>query len=171
MKPSANAVAVLFVLILGVSGYILFSTAYGRAWFWFFFALYPSSTLESSIGLAVFGIFMAAVYFSLILYASIKNKAVYAWVAIALLVLSGAAGYARLSISRSKSSRGKAHSSVMETKIWAERARPANRWPSSLSSDGYRGSALRHRACWQKSRPSAFAPVSCDPPAPPASDT
>jgi len=23
---------------------------------------------------------------------------------------------------------------------------------------------LRHRACWQKSRPSAFAPISCDPP-------
>jgi len=53
----------------------------------------------------------------------------------------------------------------------AERARPANRWPWGLSSNGYRDEALRHRACWQKSRPSAFAPVSFDPPAPPASDT
>ena len=52
-----------------------------------------------------------------------------------------------------------------------EQARPANRWPSSLSSDAYRNQVLRHRACWQKCRPSAFAPSPCDPPAPPASDT
>ena len=52
-----------------------------------------------------------------------------------------------------------------------EQTRAANRWPSPLSSGGYRGSALRHRACEEQSRPSAFAPDVCDPPAPPASDT
>jgi len=129
MKLSANAVAVLFILILVASGFMLMSTPYGRAWFWLFLALYPSSNIDSSVGLAVFGLFMAAVYFSLIMYASIRNKAVYAWVAIALLGLSGTAGYVRLSISRSKSFRGKAHSSHIEGKIWAEQTRAVNRWP------------------------------------------
>jgi hypothetical protein len=71
---------------------------------------------------------MAAVYSSLIVYASIRNKAVYAWIAIALLVISGTAGYVRLSISRAKSLRGKTHSSVINAKIWAE--------PDSRPNDG-----------------------------------
>jgi hypothetical protein len=53
----------------------------------------------------------------------------------------------------------------------SEQARPANRWPVwSFDEHGFDAPPLRHRACWQKSRPSAFAPHPCDPLAPPASD-
>jgi|GEM_PF-4002532 len=52
-----------------------------------------------------------------------------------------------------------------------KQARPASRWPVSVPSDAHFGYALRHRGCWQKSIPSAFAPNPCDPPAPPASNT
>jgi len=53
-----------------------------------------------------------------------------------------------------------------------EQARPVNRWPVG-SFEEHRSDIqpLRHRACEEKSRPSAFAPDSCDPPAVPASDT
>ena len=51
-----------------------------------------------------------------------------------------------------------------------EPSRPANRWPVALSSDAHCSYALRHRGCWQRSIPSAFAPNPSDPPAPPASD-
>jgi len=53
-----------------------------------------------------------------------------------------------------------------------EQTRAVNRWPVGCF-DERRSDVppLRHRACWQQSRPSAFARVFCDPPAPPASDT
>jgi len=60
---------------------------------------------------------------------------------------------------------------VSHTNNMAEQGRAVNRWPSPLSSGGYRGSAFRHRGCWQKSIPSAFIPGLCDSPFPPASDT
>ena len=53
-----------------------------------------------------------------------------------------------------------------------EQARAVNRWPvGSFDEHLFDDLPLRHRACWQKSRPSAFAPDACDPLAPPASDT
>lgn len=53
-----------------------------------------------------------------------------------------------------------------------EPTRSANRWPvRSFDEYGPDVPPLRHRACWQKGRPSAFAPDAFDPPAPPASDT
>ena len=54
----------------------------------------------------------------------------------------------------------------------AEQTRPVNRLPvGSFDEHQFDVPPLRHRACWQKSRPCAFAPDACDPPAPPASDT
>jgi hypothetical protein len=52
-----------------------------------------------------------------------------------------------------------------------EQGRAVNRWPFQLSSGRYRGSAFRHRACEKQCRPSAFTPIPCDSPFPPASDT
>ena len=53
-----------------------------------------------------------------------------------------------------------------------EQARPVNRWPmGSFDEHKYDVSPFRHRACWQNSRPSAFASDAFDPPAAPASDT
>jgi len=55
---------------------------------------------------------------------------------------------------------------------YIEQARAVNRWPvGSFDERGFDVPPLRHRACWQKSRPSAFAPDVCGPPTPPASDT
>jgi len=52
------------------------------------------------------------------------------------------------------------------------KARAVNRWPvRSFDEHPFDVPPLRHRACWQKSRPSAFAPILREPPAPPASDT
>ena len=171
MKLSANKVIALFVVILVWSGFALLATCKARAWFWFFFALYPSNNMDMSGWFFAFGAAMAGLYLYLIVYASITNKAIYAWIAIALLLTSGITGYLRMAITRSNSSRGKAHTSAIETKVWAEQARPANRWPvGCFDEHGFDVPLLRHRACWQKSRPSAFAPNPCDPPSPPASD-
>ena len=48
----------------------------------------------------------------------------------------------------------------------AEQTRPVNRLPvGSFDEHQFDVPPLRHRACYQKSRPSAFAPDLCDPPA------
>jgi len=53
-----------------------------------------------------------------------------------------------------------------------EQARAVNRWPvGSFDEHQFDVPPLRHRACEEQSRPSAFAPDAFDPPAPPASDT
>jgi hypothetical protein len=130
MRLSANKVVALFVVILVWSGFALLATGKARAWFWFFCALYPSNNLEMSVWFFAFGAAMAGLYLYLVMYASIMHRAAYAWIAIALLIISGITGCVRMSIIRSNTSRGKVHTS--DTEI-CERARPSSRWPSGLS--------------------------------------
>ena len=67
---------------------------------------------------------------------------------------------------------GTTQSQVYKKDKKAEQARAVNRWPvRSFDEHRFDIPPLRHRACWQKSRPSAFAPDAFDPPAAPASDT
>lgn len=93
MKLSANKVVALFFVILVLSGFAVLTTDKTRAWFWFFFALYPSQNMDLSVWFLAFGAAMAALYLYLNLYVSIMDKAVYAWIAIALLLISGITGY------------------------------------------------------------------------------
>jgi len=60
---------------------------------------------------------------------------------------------------------------TVDTNDKSEQTRPANRWPVGRSEERrFDVPPLRHRACEEQSRPSAFALDDCDPSTSPASD-
>lgn len=95
-----------FLIILIGSGFVLGLTPLAGSWLFFFVGLAPDKaiesgqpafdTLKSPVTILIWGVFIASVYVALHIAGWRRHVQSYGWVAVALLLVSGLSGCARI---------------------------------------------------------------------------